>query len=121
MSLKWFCFKKEGLNPVIKIAAFDAGYLVEKNNKGFYAQARPVIDGILHADVSEEVMNVVFHDAIETLLEKVKDPMVTANILAVLALVEFHPTIPNAPIPMLPKEHIKDLVTSFAEGAKLVQ
>jgi hypothetical protein len=81
MSLKWFCFKKEGLNPVIKIAAFDAGYLVEKNNKGFYAQARPVIDGILHADVSED----------------------------------------NAPIPMLPKEHIKDLVTSFAEGAKLVQ
>lgn len=112
----WFC-KEEGLDPVIKIAAFDAGYLIAKNNPALAERAIPVAEGIvatLKGGGSNDAMNSVFQQGVNTLLEQVKDPLIQANILAVLSMLSFKPETPT----VLKNEQLQGLVESFLNGAK---
>jgi len=112
--MKFFC-KKEGLNPLIGIAAFDAGYLLAKKDPDFAKRAIPVADGILaliakNGDAGS--INGVFQAAVQELVEQIKDPLVKMNVLAVLQMVEF--TI-EAPV-TLDVPIIEGLVGNFKSG-----
>jgi hypothetical protein len=117
---KWFCFEKE-ISPAVKILAFDAGYLLAKNNKGLVARAIPVAEGILKAienGSTNEAMNNVFKQTVLTLVGELDDPMTQANVLAVLQMVKFDPRLPEA---KLTNDQIRALVESFMAGVTAVK
>ena len=117
---KWFCHTEE-LSSVIKMAAYDAGYLVTKNNKDLIGKILPVTDGILktiEAGTSQEVVNAIFKESVEVLLTKV-DPIVAASIALVLTQANFN--VGEKKDPQMKVDVIKGLVEAFTNGAKLVK
>ena len=116
---KWFC-SQDGLSSAAKIAAFDAGYLIAKNNPDKAKAILPVAQGIM-ATVdkggSQEGMNAVFQQAVGELIAQVGDPLIQANIEAVLSQVNFNAAAPQP----LDNAVIKGLVDSFVNGMAAVK
>lgn len=114
--MKFFC-KEPSFSPLIAIAAFDAGYLVAKNEPEFAQRAIPVADGILAliAKNSEAgSVNGVFQAAVRELVEQIKDPVIKMNVLAVLSMVEFQIDAPTVKVLDVPV--IEGLVSNFKAG-----
>jgi hypothetical protein len=117
---KWFC-STDSLSPLIKMAAFDAGYLIAKNNPDLNQRALPIADAIvktIDGGGSNDTMNAVFQQAVQELLAQVSDPLIQASIVGVLSQVKFDPKLPNI---KLDNETIHGLVDSFVNGMKAVK
>lgn len=114
---KWFC-KTEDLSPVVKLAAFDAGYLVAKTYPSKVATILPVAEAILEAAKSgNESLNTIFREAIfELVNEQIKDEMVKMNVVAVLSMINFDINVVDTPV--LKSSVIEGITESFINGMK---
>ena len=116
----WFCSEEE-LSPAIKIMAFDAGYLITKNNPEKAKVMLPVAQDYMKtidAGLSNETMNLVFRQASQELLGQIEDPMIQANIMFVLSQVKFDPKLPKVE---LSNKVIKGIVDNFVQGMSMVK
>ncbi len=115
--MKFFC-KSETLSPLVALAAFDAGYLLAKNDRDLAVSAISVVDGILALiDKGSDAgsINAAFQEAVKALVnEHVKDPLVKMNLLAVLEMVGIEITAPDMKV--LEVGEIKGLVSNFKAG-----
>jgi hypothetical protein len=101
------------------MGAFDAGYLVAKNNKDLMTRAVPVAEGIIKTidnGSTPEVVSAIFREALNKMLGEI-DPVIAANITYVLSQVKFD--VGKDKYPVLSNEIIKGLVEAFLNGAKV--
>lgn len=118
---KWFC-ATPAVDAVVKIAAFDAGYLMAKNNPVMAAAALPVAKGIMtviDGGGTKEAMNAVFQQGVVELLGQVKDPIILASIQGVLSSISFDVNLPT-PV-LLDNAVIKEVVDGFVNGMAAVK
>jgi len=114
---RWFC-EKEGVESVVAMAAFNAGYAVAKNNPELVGRIVPVANGILAVIAAQgegEAIKSMFSQAVAHLLEKIKDPLVLANIKFALSQVNFEPDLPNINLSV---PQIESLVAGFINGVQ---
>jgi hypothetical protein len=113
--MKFFC-KDEMLNPMIGLAAFDAGYLIAKNEGDLAQRSIAVVDAMLaliNKGGDAGSINAAFKEAVTELVNtQIKDPLVKMNVLAVLQMVDF--TIESPVTLEIPK--IKGLITNYKAG-----
>ena len=118
---KWFC-AEEALTPAVKMAAFNAGYMVAQNNRELMVRVIPVAQDLLgHIEngYDKNVINSIFRDAVGTLVSEIKDPVIAANVTQVLAMIKLDIKAPE--IPAIDLGIIKGLIEAFLQGAAAVK
>lgn len=118
--MKFFC--KDNVKPIFALAGFDAGYLIAKNNPQIKAAALGVVDGILVAlkgGSTTEAVNAMLKEAAMEWVEQLKDPLIEANVMFILSMVQLDLNGPA--IPTFTAPEIEAILTGFKNGANAVK
>jgi len=114
--MKFFC---DEVKPIFALAGFNGGYLFAKNNPKLKASAVEVVDGIQKAIESGqpiEVLNALLKEAAMEYIEKLSDPLVKMNAMAVLSMLNLKVDGSSVEMPVFKAEEIKAILSGFKNG-----
>lgn len=118
--MKFFC--KDNVKPIFALAGFDAGYLFAKNNPNLKAEALGVVEGILTAlkgGSTTEAVNAMLKEAAMEWVATLKDPLIEANVMFILTMVQLDLNVPA--IPNFSAPEIEAILGGFKNGAAAVK